>query len=216
VDRTHRLALARPAGRIWTLEQRVPALCPPVAGGRVATGVRCAAQGTTISRSVHRLDHRSRPPARRWCPQKNGAQALGRSRGGLTTKIHVVVDAIGRLIQGRLTAGHVHDVTQAQPLPQAAPARCVAADKAHDATALPPDDRRGWSQGGHPAARQPAREDSMEQGDLSSSQSRRAFLLQPQALPPHRHALRQTGRTLRIVRLHRRRCRVHAVNVNTP
>jgi|GEM_PF-3976199 len=33
-------------------------------------------------------------------PKKNGTQAIGRSRGGLTTKIHVVVDAIGRLIQG--------------------------------------------------------------------------------------------------------------------
>jgi transposase len=48
----------------------------------------------------------------------------------------VVVDAIGRLIQGRLTAGQVHDVTQAQALLQAVPARCVVADEAYDATAL--------------------------------------------------------------------------------
>jgi transposase len=47
-----------------------------------------------------------------------------------------VVDAIGRLIAGRLTAGQVHDVTQAQPLLQDVPARCVVADKAYDATAL--------------------------------------------------------------------------------
>ena len=51
----------------------------------------------------------------------------------MTTKIHVVVDAIGRLIQGRLTAGQVHDVTQAQPLLRDVPARCVVADKAYDA-----------------------------------------------------------------------------------
>ena len=54
----------------------------------------------------------------------------------MTTKVHVVVDAIGRLIQGRLTAGQVHDVTQAQALLRDVPARCVVADKAHDAQAL--------------------------------------------------------------------------------
>jgi transposase len=51
--------------------------------------------------------------------KRSGAQALGRSRGGLTTKIHVVVDAIGRLIQGRVSAGHVHDTPR--------PARCSMA-----------------------------------------------------------------------------------------
>jgi transposase len=54
----------------------------------------------------------------------------------LTTKIHVVVDAIGRLIQGRLTAGQVHDVTQTRALLRDVPARCVVADKAYDAQAL--------------------------------------------------------------------------------
>jgi transposase len=48
----------------------------------------------------------------------------------------VVVDAIGRLIQGRLTAGQVQDVTQARPLLHDVPARCVVADKAYDAQAL--------------------------------------------------------------------------------
>lgn len=67
---------------------------------------------------------------------KNGAQALGRSRGGLTTKIHVVVDAVGRLIQGRVSAGQVHDITQAGALLDGVPAKCVVADKAYDAMAL--------------------------------------------------------------------------------
>jgi transposase len=89
-----------------------------------------------LPRGLHRLDHRSRSPACRWCPQKNGPQALGRSRGGLTTKIHVVVDAIGRLIQGRLSAGQVHDVTQASALLDGVPAQCVMADKAYDSDEL--------------------------------------------------------------------------------
>lgn len=47
-----------------------------------------------------------------------------------------MVDAIGRLIQGRLSAGQVHDVTQAQALLDGIRARCVVADKAYDAMAL--------------------------------------------------------------------------------
>ncbi len=69
-------------------------------------------------------------------PQKNGPQAIGRSRGGLTTKIHVVVDAIGQLIQGLLTEGQVHDITQAPALLSGVPAKCVVADKAYDSQAL--------------------------------------------------------------------------------
>jgi transposase len=54
----------------------------------------------------------------------------------LTTKIHVVVDAVGQLIQGRLTEGQVHDVTQAPELLCGVPAKCVVADKAYDSKAL--------------------------------------------------------------------------------
>ena len=42
--------------------------------------------------------------------KKGGADhCLGRSRGGLTTKIHVVVDAQGLPIRLGLTAGQTHD-----------------------------------------------------------------------------------------------------------
>lgn len=67
---------------------------------------------------------------------KNGAQALGRSRGGLATTIHVLVDANGRLIPGRVSAGQVHDISQAGSLLDGVPAKCVVADKACDAMAL--------------------------------------------------------------------------------
>lgn len=82
------------------MEQRVPALCTLVARGGVASGLCTVGARAPLPGSLHRLDYRASPPACRWCPKKNGTQALGRSRGGLTTKIHVVVDAIGRLIQG--------------------------------------------------------------------------------------------------------------------
>ena len=43
-------------------------------------------------------------------------QAIGRSRGGLTTKIHMVVDALGNPLAFSLTGGQVHDITQAETL----------------------------------------------------------------------------------------------------
>ena len=47
-----------------------------------------------------------------------------------------MVDAIGHLVQGRITAGQVHDVTQAQALIDGVPAKYVVADKAYDAQEL--------------------------------------------------------------------------------
>ena len=49
-------------------------------------------------------------------PQKNGGQAdqaLGRSRGGFSTKIHVTVDGLGNPLRLSLTAGQRHDILQA-------------------------------------------------------------------------------------------------------
>ena len=50
----------------------------------------------------------SMPPAQR--AQK---EAIGRSRGGLSTKIHIAVDATGHPLRMILTAGQVHEATQA-------------------------------------------------------------------------------------------------------
>jgi transposase len=68
--------------------------------------------------------------------KKNGPQAIGRSRGGLSTKIHALVDALGNPARYLLTAGQVHDVTQAEPLLDGIPAQQVVADKAYDSKQL--------------------------------------------------------------------------------
>jgi transposase len=67
---------------------------------------------------------------------KNGDQALGRSRGGLTTKIHAVVEGLGHLARWTLTGGQTHDVTQAQTLIEGIATQAVVADKAYDADPL--------------------------------------------------------------------------------
>ena len=43
------------------------------------------------------------------CIARNKKQSMGRSRGGLTTKIHAVVDTNGRPFRLGLTTGEAHD-----------------------------------------------------------------------------------------------------------
>lgn len=49
-------------------------------------------------------------------PKKNGEQALGRSRGGFSCKIHITVDGLGNPLRFTLTGGQRHDITQAYEL----------------------------------------------------------------------------------------------------
>lgn len=63
-------------------------------------------------------------------------EALGRSRGGFGTKIHVAVDGLGKPTKILLTPGQDHDVTQAPELIQDSEADKVIADKAYDSDAL--------------------------------------------------------------------------------
>jgi transposase len=69
--------------------------------------------------------------------EKNGSrQAIGRSRGGLTTKIHVIVDALGNPVTVSLTPGQASDLSQAAPLLDEVEPEAFLADKAYDADAL--------------------------------------------------------------------------------
>lgn len=61
-------------------------------------------------------------------------QAIGRSRGGRTTKIHALCDGEGRLYALMLTAGQVHDIIGGRALLASVPAmRQFIGDKAYDA-----------------------------------------------------------------------------------
>ncbi len=80
---------------------------------------------------------RPRPPAR--CDGQNGAsdRGIGRSRGGLTSKIHALVDANGRPVALRLTGGQVHDAREAEVLLEALPeGATLLADKGYDSNAI--------------------------------------------------------------------------------
>lgn len=66
--------------------------------------------------------------------KKNGGdQAIGRSKGGLSTKIHTVVDALGNPTAFTLTPGQACDLDGADQLLPDIEADAVLADKAYDA-----------------------------------------------------------------------------------
>ena len=68
-------------------------------------------------------------------PKKDENQALGRSKGGLSTKIHALVDALGNPLRFLLTPGQVHDLTGSDALLPQMAADLLIADKAYDADA---------------------------------------------------------------------------------
>ena len=78
---------------------------------------------------------RAHPCAAGAPPKKGGqaAQALGRSRGGFSTKIHVSVDGLGNPLRFILTGGQQHDITQAEELIAGYAGEHVLADKGYDA-----------------------------------------------------------------------------------
>ena len=61
---------------------------------------------------------------------------MGRSRGGLSTKIHATVDALGNPLRWVLTGGQAADITQAPALIDGLATTAVMADKGYDADAL--------------------------------------------------------------------------------
>ena len=68
-------------------------------------------------------------------PKKPEADpALGRSRGGFGTQIHILADRQGRPLHLRVTGGQRHDSTQARALVEDcdAPLSCLIADRAYD------------------------------------------------------------------------------------
>jgi len=62
---------------------------------------------------------------------------MGRSRGGLTTKIHALVDAAGLPIALKLTEGQAHDGKSAEDmLEQMQAGQILLADRAYDSDAM--------------------------------------------------------------------------------
>jgi transposase len=68
--------------------------------------------------------------------EKNGTQAIGRSRGGLSTKIHALVDALGNPVELILTPGQAYDLACTEPLLEGCDPEALIGDTAFDADAF--------------------------------------------------------------------------------
>jgi Transposase DDE domain len=166
------------------------------AGRAGASGSSCWMRWSRPGRS--RRAPRSTAPTSRRSARRSGEkgrshQAIGRSRGGWTTKVHALTDIIGRPYALMLTAGNVSDIKAAPALlERAGRMRYLLADKGYDADRL----RRSLREAGavpiipgRPAQSQAHH--PLRQGSLPNPAPYRERLLSPQGLPPHRHPLRK-------------------------
>ena len=87
---------------------------------------------------IQMIDSSSIPSAWRKRPKKDGrSRCMGRSRGGLTTKIHALVDAEGLPIALKLSEGQAHDGRSAREmLDKLGEGQILLADRAYDADDL--------------------------------------------------------------------------------
>ena len=135
------MPLARRAARIWSGHHDLQSLQQMVAARALAAPVRADC-------SFWRCSSRTQPrqfacegaPLGRRRKRGESAQAVGRSRGGRTSKIHCLADDRGRPVAFALTPGNVADISMAVPLLSAVTSpKHLIADKAYDADSL-----RNW------------------------------------------------------------------------
>nr|WP_245629278.1 IS5 family transposase [Celeribacter indicus] len=121
---------------MWPIHDRLQPVQPLGQARYLAESVR--GTGTTIAAvaAVDRQFHRPRPSARRRWKKGGEAHAIGRSRGGLSTKIHAVVDQDGLPVRLHITAGQASDKTVAPLLLDDLPPGIVVADRGYDSLAL--------------------------------------------------------------------------------
>jgi len=139
---SHRCAVARCAGKVREMELNLPAL-------PALERLRCVGEYGHRARRDDGRERALRPRQHygsRPClgsGRKGGIhqRALGRSRGGFTSKIHCLGDARGRPIAFDLTPGEAADCKSYDTLielPERAPDALVA-DKAYDSDAIRDD-----------------------------------------------------------------------------
>jgi transposase len=127
------MSLAGLSGCLWSTNDGLQSFQPMGSPRPLAEDVQSPGGVGRKRHPVGRQHQLQSPSFRRRRKRGAAVQAIGRSRGGRTTKIHAVADGRGRIIAFELTAGQLGDLRAVTsligPLP---PARLCAADAAYD------------------------------------------------------------------------------------
>jgi len=132
-----RHAVARPAGALRSLHDGVQSLQSLGQSGHLGPDIRGLGGKVAAITATDRLFDHPRPPTRRRWKKGGPDNAIGRSRGGLSTKINAVVDQAGMPVRIVLSQGQSSDKTVAPTVLEGlAPDRDLIADRGYDARAL--------------------------------------------------------------------------------
>jgi transposase len=135
VDPAQWRPVALASGKPGELEHGLQTLCAVVRAWGMGRYASTFCQRSRYGTNLTRQHHCTGTPLRRGSFKKNGgqaSQALGRSRGGFSTKIHANVDALGNPLRFLLTGGQRHDITQANGLIADFDFERVIADRSYD------------------------------------------------------------------------------------
>lgn len=125
--------MARPAGCLGEREHGVQAVQALGKGGRLQANFRCALRGLRPGVRRGRRNDRQGSPPRSERKRGSRSQAIGKSRGGRTTKILALTDALGDLTRFERLPGRRCDAGGVAPPIEGIAFEGLIADKAFDA-----------------------------------------------------------------------------------
>lgn len=129
--------MGRHAGALRARRPQSTTASTDAEGGRLGSPDGRDHKGLRWRRPHDRHLRRTRPPAGRDGRKGGVDRCLGHSRGGFTTKIHALVDAQGRPLLIKLTAGQASDIAIAKDLiGHLPPGSMLLADEGYSANEL--------------------------------------------------------------------------------
>ncbi len=112
----NRHPVARSPGALRFVEDHLQPVLELVAAWALGSDFQGTSDRSRRGRGHHRRVGHTSPPG--FCGRKRGiiSNALGRSRGGVSTKVHALVDTKGRPLHVQLTPGQQHESTVAEEI----------------------------------------------------------------------------------------------------